>query len=157
MQKAYNKSTVKSVPGARVAIVQAKWHSEHTDRIVKVCSEMLTAAGCTTEKFLVPGSYELPLATKKLAQSGRFAAIIVVGAIIKGDTDHFEVIVETCTRELGRVMYDFEVPIIMELLPVHSLAQLIARTSGEHNKGIEAANAALEIMSFYYQLPTKLS
>ena len=157
MQKSYTVSSLIKLSDVRVAIVQARWHAEHTDRMVVACEEILKGSGCVVENFQVPGSYELPLATKKLAQSKRYAAIVVIGAVIKGDTDHYEVIVETCTRELGRVMYELEVPVIMELLPVHSLEQLIARTTGEHNKGIEAAQATLQIIEFYRSLSSRFS
>ena len=153
MQKEYNALEIQSVPGARVAILQARWHHEHTSKMVGACEELLKRAGAVAvDLFQVPGSYELPLAAKRLAQKKHYDAIVVFGAIIKGDTDHYEVILDTCIRELGRVMYEYEVPIIMELLPVYQLEHLIARSEGKNNKGIEAAQAAAEIINFYRKL-----
>lgn len=153
MQKEYNAFEIQSVPGARVAILQARWHHEHTSKMVEACEGLLEKAGCkAVELFQVPGSYELPLAAKRLAQKKQYDAIVVFGAVIKGDTDHYQVILDTCIRELGRVMYEYEVPVIMELLPVYSLKDLIARSEGKNNKGIEAAQAAAEIINFYRTL-----
>ena len=147
MKKAYNTSKTSQIPGARVAILQAKWHNEHTDKMVEACSRILKAAKCAViEKHVVPGSYELPLAAKRLAKMKVYDAIVIFGAVVKGETDHYEVILQTCIRELGRVMYDFEIPIIMELMPVHDLKHLIARSTGKHNKGIEAAQATIDII-----------
>lgn len=149
MQKTYDKTKVVSINGARIAIVQAKWHSEHTDKMIAVCMELLEKAGCAAiEVHQVPGSYEIPLAAKLLAKQKKYDAIAVFGALVKGDTDHYHVILETCIRELGKVMYDYEIPIIMELLPVHKLEHLIARTQGDQNKGIEAAQATIDIISW---------
>jgi 6,7-dimethyl-8-ribityllumazine synthase len=147
MKKTYDASSIQSIAGAKVAIVQAAWHKEHSDRMVEVSKEMLEAAHCTAvDVFLVPGVYEIPLVSKKLARSGKYNAIIVYGIVVKGDTDHYEVLLQTVIRELGKVMYDFEVPVIMEILPVHQLEHAIARTQGEGNKGIEAAQATIDII-----------
>src|SRR5262245_29465457 len=117
MKKSYLQTAIQEVPGARVAVLQARWHGEHTGRMVEACKELLEQARCAAvDLHQVHGSYELPLAAKTLAKLKRYDAIVVIGAIVKGDTDHYKVILDTCIRELGRVMYDFEIPIIMELL-----------------------------------------
>jgi 6,7-dimethyl-8-ribityllumazine synthase len=133
----------------RVAILQASWHQEHTNRMVEACEEYLNSAGVgQIEKFQVPGAYEIPLAAKLLAKKKKFDAIVVFGAIVKGDTDHYQVILDTCIRELGKVMYDFEVPIIMEILPVHKLGDLIERSRGRFNKGREAGEACVKFLDW---------
>lgn len=138
------------IPGSKICILQALWFHEHSDRLVEASREILNQAGCATIDLVqVPGSYEIPLTAKLLAKEQRYDAIIVYGIILKGETDHYEVILQTCIRELGRVMYEFEVPIIMEILPVHSEEQITARTSGAHNKGIEAALAVIDIITLY--------
>jgi 6,7-dimethyl-8-ribityllumazine synthase len=156
MKKSYDASKILPIPGARVAIVQAAWHKEHTNRMVEVATEMLDAAKCTTiDLYEVPGSYEIPLVAKKLAKGGKYDAIIVYGIIVKGDTDHYEVILQTVIRELGKVMYDYEVPIIMEIMPVHRVEDAIARTQGEHNKGIEAAQATIDLLTLNRKMAAK--
>ena len=153
MKKAYDPSKIAPIAGARVAIVQAAWHKEITDRMVEASSEILTLAKCElVELYPVPGTYEIPLTAKLLAKSGKFDAIIVYGIIVKGDTDHYDVIVQTAIRELGKVMYDFEVPIIMEILPVFKIEDAIIRSEGEHNKGIEAAQATIDIVTLYRKM-----
>lgn len=158
MKKSYDSSKISPIPGARVAIVQAAWHKEHTDRMVAASKEILAEAQCTVvDVYPVPGSYEIPLTAKKLAKTGNYDAIFVFGIILKGETDHYDVIVQTCIRELGKVMYDYEVPIIMEILPVHDIEHAIARTQGNNNKGIEAALAAIELISLYRQIDSSCS
>jgi 6,7-dimethyl-8-ribityllumazine synthase len=156
MKKLQNQKATVAIPQARIAIIQSGWHDEHTDRIVQTCTERLLVAGCeAVDLHRVPGCYEIPFAAKQLAKIKRYDALIAVGAIIKGETDHYQVILDTCVRELGKVMYDFDIPVIMEILPVHSLNHLIERSSGEQNKGIEAAHAAAEIIAWQRQLPAR--
>lgn len=153
MKKTYTAENITPIPGARIAIVQASWHKEHTDRMVEASKSILQEAQVTgVDVFVVPGSYEIPLTAKKLARTGRYDAIFVYGIIVKGDTDHYDVIVQTCIRELGKVMYDFEVPVIMEILPVHDIEHAIARTQGDNNKGIEAALAAIDLIALYRKI-----
>jgi 6,7-dimethyl-8-ribityllumazine synthase len=153
MKKVYDSKASQTIEGARVAIVQGAWHKEHTDKMISASEKILNEAKCSElDVYLVPGCYEIPLTAKMLAKLAKYDAIMVYGIIAKGETDHYDVILQTCIRELGRVMYDFEIPIIMEILPVHDIAHAIARTEGEYNKGIEAANAAIEIISLYRKL-----
>ena len=144
--------------GTRVALVQAAWHREFTDRMVSACHDILTASGVPSiDHVVVPGCYEIPLCTKKLAARGSYDAIAVFGAIVKGETDHYSVILETCIREIGRVMYEFETPIIMEILPVHSPEHLRARCEGDGNKGIEAAQAIIDTVILYRSFDARFS
>jgi 6,7-dimethyl-8-ribityllumazine synthase len=153
MKKAYDSSRILPIPGARIAIVQAAWHKEHTDRMVEASKEVLEAAECSVvDVYQVPGTYEIPLTAKKLAKTYKYDAIIVYGIVVKGDTDHYDVIVQTVIRELGKVMYDFEVPIIMEVLPVFKLEDAIARSTGENNKGLEAGLATVDLITLYRKM-----
>jgi 6,7-dimethyl-8-ribityllumazine synthase len=153
MKKAYDASTILPITGARIAIVQAAWHKEHTDRMVDASREILEIAKCANvDVYQVPGTYEIPLTAKKLAKTYKYDAIIVYGIVVKGDTDHYEVILQTVIRELGKVMYDYEVPIIMEVLPCFKLEDAISRSTGENNKGIEAALATIDIITLYRKL-----
>lgn len=154
MKKTYTTEHIPELAqGSIVAIVQAQWHAEYTDQMVDVCTQILEARGVSEIKTVkVPGCYEIPLMAKRLAKTGKYSAIVVFGAIVRGDTDHYQLILETCIRELGKVMYDFEVPIINEILPVHQLEHLIERSSGAGNKGIEAAQAAIDTIRAYQNL-----
>lgn len=153
MKKAYDTTQTQTISGARIAIVQASWHKDHTDRMVEASNRILTDAQCADiDVFVVPGCYEIPLTAKKLAKLGKYDAIIVYGIIVKGETDHYDVILQTCIRELGKVMHELETPIIMEILPVHDIKFAIDRTQGEHNKGIEAAQAAVKLIALYREI-----
>ncbi|HEY9787704.1 MAG TPA: 6,7-dimethyl-8-ribityllumazine synthase [Candidatus Obscuribacterales bacterium] len=153
MKKTYDLSKTGKIPGARIAIIQASWHKEITDRMVEAAANILENAECQAiDVYIVPGSYEIPLTAKKIAKTGKYEALFVFGVILKGETDHYDVIVQTCIRELGKVMYDWEIPVIMEILPVRDIEHAVARTQGENNKGIEAAQAAIDLISLYRKL-----
>jgi len=148
MKTEYKKTDIPTIPDAKIAIIQAKWHSDYTDNMVAACTELLLSAQANPPTLIkVPGAYEIPLIAKLVASSKKYEAIVVFGAIVKGATDHYKVILDTCITELGKVMYDYEVPLIMELLPVHKIEDLIERSQGTNNKGIEAAQAACEIIT----------
>jgi len=151
MQHSYSGTSLPQISGATIAILQSKWHREHTDRMVTKCVELLKSAGAAEpEIHILPGSIELPLAARRLVRRGKkYDAIIVFGAIVKGDTFHFEMVMNMCAQGLNQVMLEEDVPIINEVLPVTNIDQLIARTGdNEHNKGLEAAIAAAEVISW---------
>src|SRR5690606_24100918 len=97
----------------------------------------------------VPGAWELPLAADRLAASGRYAAIVALGCVIRGETRHFEHIADECARGLMRVQLDRGVPVCNAVLAVERQADAEARAGGTHgNKGAEAALAALAMAGF---------
>jgi 6,7-dimethyl-8-ribityllumazine synthase len=138
MQTTYTIDNIPKIPHARIAILQAKWYSEITDSLVEKCTEVLQKADCEViEHHILPGSLELPLAAKALIESAEvpYDAIVCVGGIIKGETLHFEMIVNECMRGLGQVMMEKNIPIIVEVLPVLKLEHLQARCAdNESNK-----------------------
>lgn len=152
MQVVHTKTGIPHIPHARIAILQSKWYSEHTDNLVKKCIETLASSGCTQpDLYVLPGSLELPLAARTLARNANkhYEALICFGAIVKGETLHFEMVANECMRGLGQVMMEENIPIIVEVLPVLKLEHLIARCGdNEHNKGIEAAIAAAEVIAW---------
>lgn len=151
MQHSYNSTNVPDISGANIAIIQSKWHKEHTDRMLEKCIAVLKSAGAKEpEVHVLPGALELPLAAQRLLRRGRkYDALIAIGAIIKGDTYHFEMVLNMCMDGLTKVMLAEDVPIIVEVLPVTTLDQLIARCGdNEQNKGIEAGLAAAEIIAW---------
>ncbi len=115
------------------------------------CREILTAAGCALiETHVVPGCLEIPLAARWLKQrTPGLDAIVVFGVILKGDTYHFEMVKNLCMSGLERVMFECDVPIINEVLPVDRIEYAAERAADDHkNKGIEAALAAVEIIEW---------
>ena len=158
MQVVLDPSAMPKIPGAKIAILQSKWYKEQLDNISKKCIEMLVAADCPQPEFYtLPGSWELPLAAQTIIRSAPkdkpYDAIIVFGAIMKGETYHFEMIADACSRDFGKVMLEEGVPIINEVIPITTMEQLIARSADDgFNKGIEAALAAAEIITWRREL-----
>ena len=149
-QELNTEGTIK-IPGAKIAIIQSKWYSEYTDRMVEKCLEILKAAeAAEPEHHILPGSLELPLAARRVARvTEGIEAIIAFGVIVKGETFHFEMITHECMRGLGQVMMEEDIPILTEVIPVENIELIKARSADDHfNKGMEAANAAIEIIDW---------
>ncbi|OEY66636.1 6,7-dimethyl-8-ribityllumazine synthase [Marinobacter sp. X15-166B] len=101
----------------------------------------------------VPGAYEMPLAVKRVAETGRFDAIIALGAVIRGGTPHFEYVAGEAASGLGAVSLDTDVPVAFGVLTVDSIEQAIERSGTKAgNKGAEAATTALEMVSLFRKL-----
>lgn len=154
MQIEYSAQPLPLIEDAAIAILQSKWYREHTDNIVSVCVDLLKPTRCRPpEIHIVPGALEMPFAAQTLARTKRLDAIVCVGAIMKGETLHFDMIVDECIRGLGQVMLVESIPIIVEVIPTLNIEQLIARSaSDKFNKGIEAAQATAEIIAWRRQL-----
>ena len=139
-------------PG-RICILKSKWYPEHVESMADACDTILRQSGYVDiQQHTLPGSLEIPLAARDLLAedvAGSIDAIICFGVIVKGDTLHFEMISEESMRGLGQVMHEFRRPVTVEILPVFDIQQAIDRSSDdEFNKGIEAAVAALEMISW---------
>lgn len=144
------------VPGGRVAIVMSKWYREISESMARKCSSLLRDGGCNEPQVhVVPGCLEIPLVARRLMQCDpELEAIIVFGVILKGDTYHFDIVKDLCMSGLERVMFECDVPIINEILPVSRIEDAQSRSADDdRNKGLEAALAALEIMHWRRQHP----
>jgi 6,7-dimethyl-8-ribityllumazine synthase len=101
----------------------------------------------------VPGAFEIPVAAKRLVESGDVDAVVCVGAVIRGDTPHFEYVARECASGISRVALDTGVPIAFGVLTTDDLDQALARAGGvEGNKGAEAAATAVEMVDLLRQL-----
>jgi len=145
-----------NIDGARVAIAVARWNSQITESLLQGAQRALLRHGIAEKDvhvFHVPGAFELPLACSKLAQSGRFDAVIALGCVIRGGTPHFEYVSGETTRGIGEVALREGLPIAFGVLTTDTLAQAQER-SGDNaeNKGEEAALTALEMISLFRQL-----
>src|SRR5207344_3461321 len=109
--------------------------------------EALKKAGAERHQvFHVPGAFELPLAAKRLAQRGEFDAIIALGAVIRGETPHFDFVAGEAARGLQQVALECNIPVAFGVLTTDTLAQAEARAGGTHgNKGYDAAMTAIEM------------
>ena len=139
------------VPGARIAIVAARFNAEVVDGLVSGACDALLAHGvgrAQIEVVRVPGAWELPLAAAFLAdQDDRYDAIIALGAVIRGGTPHFEYVCRGCTDGLMRVQQEFGIPVAFGVLTCDDDGQARERSGKNRaNKGREAALAALEMI-----------
>jgi len=137
----------KSNQKLRVAIVRSLYHEGLTQSMEESCREYLISGGVNKSNitaFEVPGSWEIPLVVKKIADTKKFDGVIAFGIIIKGETYHFEIIANECARALMDLGLKFNIPIIFEVLATYTLKQAKKRSTGKHNKGIEAAKTLLE-------------
>lgn len=142
--------------GARFAIVVARWNGEITENLLNGALRALVRQGVPGEDvqtFRVPGAFELPLAAQKLAETGRFDAIITLGAVIRGGTPHFEYVCAETTRGVGQVALTTGIPVAFGVLTTDNQDQARERSGpGTDNKGEEAALTALEMVSLLRQL-----
>lgn len=139
----YNKDNRK----LKVAIVKSLYHENLTHSLEKSCRQYLVESGIKNNNittFEVPGSWEIPLIVKKIAESKKFDGIIALGVIIKGKTYHFEVLANECAKALMNIALEFNIPITFEILATYNLEQAKKRSIGEYNKGKEAALVLLE-------------
>jgi 6,7-dimethyl-8-ribityllumazine synthase len=134
--------------GFRIGIVAARFNAALVDALVARAQARLVSAGvpaAAIETVRVPGSHEVPWAAQQLAASGRFDAVIALGVLIAGDTNHHEMVGDAVAAALMRVSLDTRIPVINGVVVVNNLAQAEARTTGSMDRGSEFASAALEM------------
>jgi 6,7-dimethyl-8-ribityllumazine synthase len=143
----------------RFAIVVSRFNEEITSGLLAGAREALSEANVRDEDveiFHVPGAFEIPLAAKKAADSGKFAAVIGLGCLIKGDTMHFEYIADAVSHGIMRAGLDSGIPIAFGVLTTLTDAQAEERAArGAGNKGREAALAALEMTRVLRQIASR--
>ena len=141
---------MKSNKNARIAIVASSYRPEVTDSLLNHCLETLTKKGLTKKQIdvvRVPGSLEIPLASKQLAKKKMYDAIIVFGTVYKGKTYHFEQVANECVRGCMNVSYEFDIPVIFEVLSVYDPQDALDRATGiQDNRGVEGALTALKMI-----------
>ena len=142
--------------GARIAIVAARFNDFVVSRLLESALDTLSRYGLGTDDTLVvrvPGAFELPLAARWLARGGEADAVIALGAVIRGDTPHFDYVCAEAARGLQAASVETGVPVVFGVLTCDDPAQADARAGGERgNKGSEAALAALEMVSLRRRL-----
>jgi 6,7-dimethyl-8-ribityllumazine synthase len=143
--------------GLRVATVVARFNEHVTSLLEAGAIAELAEHGITGDDapvFRVPGAFELPVVAKRLAESGEWHAVVCIGAVIRGDTPHFDYVAGECAAGLSRVALDTGIPIVFGVVTTNDLDQALARAGGsEGNKGAEAAVTALETAALLRTLP----
>ncbi len=141
---------MKKTEEIKIAIIGSNFQREITDALEEHCIDTLLGKGIRKEQILsvrVPGSLEIPLAAKKLAEKNKFDALIAIGAIHKGETYHFEQVADQCIRGCMDVSWQYGIPVIYEVLAVYNIEDARKRaTREEGNRGQEAALAALSMI-----------
>lgn len=139
--------------GFRFALVSSRWNDLITGRLVEGALDALARLGAgedAVEHFRVPGSFEIPLLARKVAASGRFAAVICLGTVIRGETPHFEYVAGEVTKGIAQAGMETGVPVIYGIVTADTVEQALNRAGIKAgNKGFEAAMAAVELVNLY--------
>jgi 6,7-dimethyl-8-ribityllumazine synthase len=147
LSKSAPRKKLKIAGDRRYAIVTACFNRRITGRLLKNCRARLLSLGVAPALMTlveVPGAFELALTAKTLARTGRFAAVICLGAVIRGETRHYELVCEETARGISRAGMDTGVPVIFGVLTCDQEKQALARCQGgPKDAGIHAANAAV--------------
>lgn len=140
----------------RFAIVVSRWNSEFTEKLRVGAEEALTqfgADGSDIEVFKVPGAFELPLASLKAAETGKFDAIIALGVVVRGDTPHFDYVAGEAARGITEAGFRSGIPVMFGVITADNEQQVIDRCGdGPANKGYEAAVSAIEVANLFREM-----
>lgn len=132
--------------GDSFAIVASKYNARYVDAMLRAAKKEIVRAGGRVRIVRVPGAYEIPVVTAKLARPQQFAGIICLGVILRGATTHAQHIGEAVSNALVQIQIQQEVPVIHEVLLLENEQQAVERCLGKtHNRGTEAAQTALEM------------
>ena len=145
-------------PADRFAIVVAQWNRSVTGRLLDGAVATLREAGVPDDHIdiaHVPGSWEIPLVAQRLAASARYAAILCLGAVVRGETSHDQHINRGVSLAISQIALQFDLPVLFGILTCESMEQALDRAGGKHgNKGSECAEAALHMIGLLKNLPT---
>ena len=136
--------------GVRVALVCGRFNDHITIRLLEGSRTALAAAGVSDADVhvtWVPGAFEVPLAAKAWAESGRVDAVIGLGAVIRGETGHYDFVAGECARGIQDAQLATGIPVIFGVLTTENLDQALDRSGDDDNKGEESAHTALEMVS----------
>jgi 6,7-dimethyl-8-ribityllumazine synthase len=123
-----------------------RFYEDLARRLVQGAERVFAEAGASLDVHDVPGAFELPLAAKYCAESGRYAGVACLGAVIRGETDHYEFVCSEAARGIARVALDTGVPCAFGVLTVETMEQALARTGGgKRHQGEDAARAVLRM------------
>ena len=146
--------------GLRIAVVVARFNDLVTGKLLSGCLDCLSRHGVDTsdasaqlDVAWVPGSFEIPLVAQRLAASGRYQVVITLGAVIRGDTPHFDVVVAEVSKGVASVARDTGVPVIFGVLTTDTLQQALERAGIKSNLGWNYGLQALEMGSLMAAIP----
>lgn len=144
---------VNSGSGSRFAVIVSRWNDFLTSKLLDGALDALESHGVAesdVEIFKVPGSFELPLTSLKVAKSGRFDAVISIGVVIRGETPHFDYVAGEAAKGISNAGLQSGIPVIFGVVTTNTLEQAINRSGVKAgNKGYEAAVTAIEIVNLH--------
>lgn len=145
-----------SAKGLRFAIIVGRFNSFISDRLLAGAVDVLTRSGCAEEDITVvrvPGSWEIPIVARELAKTKRHDAIIALGAVIRGDTPHFDYVAGETARGLADVARETGIPVAFGVLTTNNVEQAVDRAGVKGgNKGFDAALSAIEMANLMRRL-----
>ncbi len=137
--------------GLRIGIVVARFNQAVTDALLAGARDALAKHGVAEDSLdvvIVPGAFELPLCAQRMAATGRYDALVCLGAVVRGDTPHFDYVAGEAARGIGAVARRYDMPVSFGVLTTDDMSQALARAGGQHgNKGYDAAMTALEMVA----------
>lgn len=140
-----------------IALVVSRFNAEITDKLLKGARERLVERGFEEKQVsvvYVPGAVEIPLAAQRLAQTGLYEAVIALGAVIRGDTDHYDYVCTQVSQGCQQVALQHDIPVIFGVLTTENDEQAQERVGGRHgHKGRDAVDAAVETVAVLRSLP----
>jgi len=142
--------------GAKIAVVMSRFNGLITEQLLKGCNDGLIRNNVLDEDisvFKVPGSFEIPLTIKKVANSKKFDAVIALGAVIRGETPHFDFVAAETSKGVAQVSLENNIPVIFGVLTTDTTEQALERAGIKSgNKGFDAALSAIELIDLYKQI-----
>ncbi len=145
-----------SAEGFRFGIIVSRFNDFISSRLVEGAMDALLRHGATEEQvsvIKVPGAFEIPLTAKKLAESGRYDAVICLGAVIRGSTPHFDYVAAEVSKGIASVSLKSSIPVTFGVLTTENLEQAIERAGSKSgNKGYDGAMAAIEMVNLFKEL-----
>jgi 6,7-dimethyl-8-ribityllumazine synthase len=139
--------------GRRIVVVASRFNESITTPLAEGAVEALVRSGVQFDDIdvlWVPGAWELPVAVRRARATARYDAAVAIGAVIRGDTPHFDIVAGETARGLMDIVRDFDVPVTLGVLTTDTLEQAEARAGGAHgNKGADAALAVLEVLDLF--------
>lgn len=142
--------------GLKFGIVAARFNEFITSKLVSGCEDCLLRHGAAGEDITlawVPGAYEIPMACKKMAESGKYDAVIALGCVIRGATPHFDYVCAEASKGIAQVSMQTGVPVAFGVLTTENIQQAVERAGTKAgNKGVDCAMAAIEMVNLFKEM-----
>jgi 6,7-dimethyl-8-ribityllumazine synthase len=142
--------------GLKIGIVVSRFNHFITEKLLEGALDGVTSHGGEDQNITVvrvPGAFEIPLVAERMAASGKYDALVCLGAVIRGDTPHFEYVSDAVTRGVGKTVWDYRIPVGFGILTTNNVQQAMERAgSKDANKGYEAALTAIEMVNIIRQI-----